>query len=363
MSAPLCRSRGLFAASAVALLAIALPLGCSSSSESGTQRDAAAGGKTTGAAGAADVLCTVPMLSDLAEAVAGEHLTVETLLGRGVDPHIYRPTTADAIACQEAGAVLYVGLRLEGALAENLEQLGRSRPHVVAIGERLPEDRVLEADDGTGHVDPHIWMDVALWAETVPAIVETLSQLAPDHAADFAANGQALTEELQAFDVYVRERIATIPDARRVMITAHDAFQYFGRGYGIRVQGVQGVSTASEAGIRDIQRLVELLRETGVQTVFAESSTSDRQIAALVESAEAAGLEVGLSGPLFSDSTGPAGTWEGTYVGMIDHNVSLIVGKLGGEVPEGGWRSVTGELERAESGGGGAETTPADKTE
>ena len=287
------------------------------------------------------VLCTVPMVADLVTAVVGDvdKLFVSELLARGTDPHVYKPTTADSIAAHEAAAVFYVGLRLEAALAENFEQLAKQKPHIVALGPTVNKDRLLSVA-GHSEYDPHLWMNVDLWAEIVPQIVATLTAIRPDEAATFQANAEALTARLTALDTYVKETVATIPEQKRVMITAHDAFNYFGDAYGVRVAGVQGVSTESEAGIKDIQNLVELVRETGIGTVFAESSTSDRSVAALVEAAENDGLDLELAGPLYADSTGAEDTWEGTYFGMIEHNVSLIASKLDGTVPEGGFRST-----------------------
>ena len=312
--------------------------GCSRSGEATSQGDADA---------RPVLISTVPMLGDLVAAVAGDAYDARTLLGRGVDPHVYKPTTSDIIACREAAAVFYVGLRLEGALADDLSKLGQKQPHVVAVGPTLPTDRLIPlgeaADDGehtTGEFDPHIWMDVSLWAETVPAIVDTLSQLDPDRAATFEANAAALQDRLAKLHQYVGERIETIPEGRRIMISSHDAFQYFGAAYDLDVRGVQGISTASEAGIRDIENLLALIRESGVTTIFTETSTSNKQVEAVVEAAQSEGLQLQKVGDLFSDSTGPAGTYEGTYEGMVDHNVTMLVTALGGDVPEGGFRSL-----------------------
>ena len=311
------------------LLSLGLLLGCDAS---GPSDDAARTGPPR-------AMCTVPMLSDLVAAVAGNEVEVDTLLARGTDPHIYQPTTSDATACRKADAVFYVGLRLEGALAENLAKLGDTKPHVVAVGPTLPQDRLISAG-AEQEFDPHVWMDVALWAETIPAIVETLSAIRPEAAATFEQNAARLRTRLAALDGYVRDAVATLPEQRRVMITAHDAFGYFGQAYGMEVAGVQGVSTESEAGIKDIENLLARIRQTGIGVVFAESSTSDATVAALVEAAQAEGLELELGGPLYSDSTGPEGTWEGTYIGMVDHNVAKIVGLLGGDVPNGGFRAT-----------------------
>ena len=292
------------------------------------------------------IVVTVPMLADLVEAVAGEEAIVERLLGPGVDPHLYKPTTSDIVACDEAEAVFYVGLRLEGALADDLTKLAVSKKRVVAVGEAIAPDRLIrvgghsDASSGVaGEVDPHLWMDVSLWAETVPTIVETLAELRPEARGTFEANAGTLAERLQRLHLYAAQTIATIPEKRRVLITSHDAFSYFGRAYDLQVEAVQGVSTESEAGVQDIERLVGVIGDTGVQTVFTETSTANKQVEALVEAARAEGLEVATAeADLFSDSTGPVDTWEGTYAGMIDHDVNLITRSLGGIVPEGGFR-------------------------
>ena len=305
------------------------------------------------------VVCTVPMLADLVERVAGEAFDVRTLLGRGVDPHLYTPTTSDIIDCKEAAAVFYVGLRLEGALADDLSGLSKRQAHVVAVGDALPPERLIrlgeaagEDDAHPGEFDPHVWMDVSLWAETLPSIVQTLSALEPSRADEFAANGESLRRTLDRLHRYVLDAVETVPAERRILISSHDAFAYFGRAYGVRVQGVQGVSTESEAGVRDIENLVKTLRETGLGTVFTETSTSNKQIDALVEAARSEGLEVKATGDLYSDSTGPEGTWPGTYLGMVDHNTTMLVTNLGGTVPDGGFRGLmdNGDAATVEAG-------------
>lgn len=282
------------------------------------------------------VVATTGMIADLARAVGGDQVQVRALIGSGIDPHLYRPTRSDIQALNRAEVVLINGLHLEGRMGDVLARLGRGGKPVVAVAEAVPLARRLLDEDDTGAFDPHIWMDPSLWAEALEAVRVVLSQQRPQAAETFAANAVSYRAEMQALDDWARARLASIPAERRVLVTAHDAFAYFGRAYGVEVHGIQGLSTESEAGLADINRLVDLLVARGIGAVFVESSVTDRNVRALIEGAAARNHRVVIGGELFSDAMGTEGSYEGTWLGMIDHNVTTIVRALGGEVAEGG---------------------------
>jgi manganese/zinc/iron transport system substrate-binding protein len=219
----------------------------------------------------------------------------------------------------------------------------------VALAESLPVARRLGENGATSHADPHVWMDVSQWSATATAVAEALTLFDPAHAEDYRERATAWQAELAELHEYCRTSIASIPEPARVVVTSHDAFQYFGRAYGVEVQGIQGISTESEAGLQRINELVDTLVTRKVPAVFCESSVSEKSIAAVVEGAAARGHTVRLLGPLFSDAMGTEGTWEGTYLGMLDHNATLIARGLGGTAPAGGWR---GKLAGATASGG-----------
>lgn len=281
------------------------------------------------------IVATTGMVADLVRQVAGERVEVEQIMGAGVDPHLYKPTRDDVQAILSADAVFYSGLMLEGKMGDTLVKVGRSRP-VFAVTELIDESKLHESEGAEGHPDPHVWMDVAAWSECVGAVSKAMAEVLPERATEFEENAARHREELLALDAYAREAIATVPEASRVLITSHDAFKYFGRAYGIEVLGVQGISTESEAGLRRINELVALLVERKVPAVFVESSVSPKNIQALVDGAAANGHEVKIGGELFSDAMGQAGTYEGTYVGMLDHNATTVARALGGTAPECG---------------------------
>ena len=281
------------------------------------------------------IVTTTSQIADMARKVAGERATVTALMGEGVDPHLYRQTRADVAKLRNADLVLFNGLYLEAGLEDFLLELGR-RQTVIALAERLPAERLLSDEDYPEKRDPHVWMDVGSWASLVTELEAILSEADPDGADVFAANAAAYGQELDALDAYIRDSIASIPEHARVLVTAHDAFRYFGRAYAIEVMGIQGLSTESEAGLARIGELVDLLVEREVAAVFVESSVADRNIRALVEGAAAKGHSIGIGGELFSDAMGAPDTYEGTYIGMLDHNATVMTRALGGEAPESG---------------------------
>lgn len=289
------------------------------------------------------VTATVAMVADAVGNVAKDRANVKTLIGAGVDPHLYTPTRADVAALMTADIVFYCGLLLEGRMTDVLAKVGRKRP-VCAIAERLDPAYVLR--DSSGHADPHVWMDVAGWMKAVEVVIQTLSAFDPAHEQEYRSNGRTYLQELQALDAYATNVLATIPAEKRVLVTAHDAFNYLGRAYGLEVVGIQGLSTESEAGVQDLNRLVDLLVTRKIPAIFVESSVSDKNVRALIEGASARGHQVVIGGELFSDAMGPAGTYEGTYLGMIDHNATTIARALGGHAPQRGMQGKLTMLQR-----------------
>jgi manganese/zinc/iron transport system substrate-binding protein len=267
--------------------------------------------------------------------VGGDLVTVTSLMGPGVDPHAYRQTRTDIVAMTRADLVLWHGLYLEAQLEDFLLELGQTRT-VLAVGEAVPEGERLADPEYTNRFDPHVWMDPVLWRDVVTAVRDAFSAARPDDAATFAANAEAHLADLDRLAAYKTTSLTSIPQEARVLLTAHDAFGYFGRAQNFEVMGIQGISTESEAGLNRIGELVDLLVDRKVAAVFVESSVSDRNIRALVEGAAARGHEVRIGGELFSDAMGPDGSYEGTYIGMMDHNVTTIAAALGGTVPERG---------------------------
>ena len=286
------------------------------------------------------VVDTVGMVGDIVRTVAGNLARVELMIGEGSDPHVYSPTRADLVLLDRAEVIFYNGLFLEGRMGDVLARAARRGRTVHAVAEQVIQSGLYIPEPGKYEEDPHLWMDVTAWILATREVTEALATFDPPNDATYRANAEQFIERLRALDTYARSAVASIPPEHRVLITAHDAFQYFGRAYGIEVRGIQGLSTESEAGLRDIEQLVAFLVERRIPAVFVESSVSERNVRALVEGARAAGHELTIGGSLFSDAMGAAGTYEGTYIGMIDHNVTILVRSLGGEAPERGFQGL-----------------------
>jgi manganese/zinc/iron transport system substrate-binding protein len=271
---------------------------------------------------------TVGMIADVVSNVGRGRVEVEGLMGPGVDPHLYKASEGDLRRLERADVIFFGGLHLEAKMAEVLERIGERR-RTRAVADGIP--RRLLVGQGTGKVDPHVWFDVRLWQHAVTTVRDTLAEADPGNGALYRANAARYAAELAALDRYVRGQAARLPRERRVLVTAHDAFGYFGRAYGFDVVGLQGISTAAEAGARDVQDLADLIVERRIPAVFVESSVSPRTIRAVQEAVRARGSAVEIGGSLFSDAMGDVGTPEGTYVGMVRHNVDTIVAALLGE--------------------------------
>jgi manganese/zinc/iron transport system substrate-binding protein len=276
-------------------------------------------------------VATVGMLADVAANVAGDCVAVEMMMGPGTDPHLYKPSAGDVTLLFGADAILYAGNNLEGQLGEVLAKLSARKPTMAVAEAAVSADRLL-AFAGAHYPDPHVWMDVSLWALTPPVVAGVFGALVPDCAEAMNARAAAYAAELAALDGWVRESVATIPERQRILVTAHDAFAYYGRAYGIEVKGIQGISTESEAGIADIRATVDLVVERNVPAVFIESTINPRTIQAVVDAAAGQGHNVALGPQLYSDAMGENGTAAGTYIGMLHANTLAIVTALGGEV-------------------------------
>lgn len=281
------------------------------------------------------VVATTGMIADAARQVGGEFVTVRALMGSGVDPHAYRQTRTDIVALANADLVLWHGLYLEAQMEDFMRGLAAGGK-VVAVAESLPRDLLIAHDHYQDKFDPHVWMNPEIWALVVANVRDALIAAAPAREAAFRANAEAHLQELSRLAEYARTVLATVPADSRVLVTAHDAFNYFGAAYGFEVVGIQGISTESEAGLQRISELVDMLVERKIGAVFVETSVSDRNIRALIEGAAAQGHPVVIGGQLFSDAMGAEGSYEGTYLGMIDHNVTVIARALGGDAPARG---------------------------
>lgn len=308
------------------LLVLAVVMGgCQPSTQPGPAASSKLGGKL-------NVIATTAMVGDVVRGVGGEHVDVTVMLGPGVDPHLYKTSRDDVAMIMGADVVFYSGLLLEGKMTYTLEKVAQSKP-VHALTRDLPTDQLLGDQH---HPDPHVWFDVELWSQTAKVVAEVLAEQLPGHAHEFQSNADSYQSRMKPLADYARTSLATIPESQRVLITSHDAFGYLGRAYGIEVMGVQGISTDSEAGLRRVNELVDLLVDRKLPSVFIESSVSQKSIEALIEGAASRGHQVTIGGELYSDAAGPGGTYEGTYEGMIDHNVTLMTRALGGNAPADG---------------------------
>lgn len=282
-----------------------------------------------------DVVATTSMIADAARQVAGDRAKVTALMGPGVDPHSYRQTRSDISAMARADLVLWHGLYLEAQLEEFFLDLEKRR-NVVAVGEAIDTSKLLSHAQYKGRYDPHVWMDPQLWETVVLAVRDALIKTDPEGEATYRANADKHIADIEKLITYMQSVTKTVPEKSRVLLTAHDAFSYFGRGYDFEVLGIQGISTESEAGLRRVEELVDTIVDRKIAAVFVESSVPERNVRALIEGAAARGQKVEIGGTLFSDAMGEPGTYEGTYIGMIDHNATLITRALGGDAPATG---------------------------
>ncbi|MCG7345896.1 zinc ABC transporter substrate-binding protein [Sporosarcina sp. ACRSL] len=281
-----------------------------------------------GTDGKIDVVTTIAQIAEPISIIGGDHVAVESLMGPGVDPHLYKATQGDIKKLEGSDIVFYSGLNLEGNMTEAFKNIGTKKP-VRGISESIPTEKLLEDDNGA--IDPHVWFDIELWKIALETATEELKAFAPELADEFEANKESYFNELDALHTESLEKLTQIPEDKRVLVTAHDAFGYFGRAYNIKVVGLQGLSTEDEIGITDIDDTISILMEYKIPAVFVESSINQNSIKAVIEGAGKQGLDVKLGGELYSDAMGDAGTEEGTYIGMYKHNVNTIHKALLGE--------------------------------
>lgn len=296
----------------------------------GAKSDSASGasGFTASGDGPIHIVCTTGMVADVVRNVGGEHVRVTQLMAADVDPHLYKPSPGDVSALERAEMIFYSGLHLEAEMTRIFTGMAKKKPTfaVATELERWSPDRLIKTDGDL--YDPHIWFDVSLWSETVKLVADRLADFDPDHADEYLENARSYRNRLGELHQWSKQQIATIPEQQRVLVTAHDAFHYFGRAYGLQVKAIQGVSTASEASVRDVEELVAFMVENEIKAVFVETSVPDDKIHSLIEGCEQRNHSVRRGGTLFSDAMGQAGTETGTYEGMIRHNVRTIVTAL-----------------------------------
>ncbi len=273
------------------------------------------------------ITTTTGIIADAIRQIVRDSAEVQSLMGPGVDPHLYKASQGDLALLTGADVVIFNGLHLEGKMTDVLAKLGRTRP-VIAMSDGIARGRVQASTQYENAPDPHIWFDVSLWREAVAYASRRLQQIDTAHAAFYQKNTQQYLAQLDSLHQAVREAMAKIPEQQRVLITAHDAFGYFGQAYAVEVRGLQGISTMSDYGLRDITNLVDYIVKHNIKAVFVESSVPPRAINAVVEGCRSRGHNVQIGGTLYSDAMGASGTPEGTYIGMVHHNVSQIVNAL-----------------------------------
>ncbi|MDL4840396.1 metal ABC transporter solute-binding protein, Zn/Mn family [Aquibacillus rhizosphaerae] len=274
-----------------------------------------------------EVVTTIAQIGDITKNIGGDHVNVSSLMGPGVDPHLYNAVQGDIQKLDQADIIFYNGLHLEGQMGEIFEEMKQNKP-TIAVAENIPSDNLLADPASPDISDPHVWFDINIWKYAVEAVRDGLIELDPDNEETYVENTNAYVQELDEVNDYAISRFEEIPKKSRVLVTAHDAFNYFGEAYGFDVLGLQGLSTESDYGVSDIERIIDVLVERNIKGVFVESSVSERSINAVVEGAKQEGHQVTIGGELYSDAMGEAGTEEGTYIGMFRHNVDTIVNSL-----------------------------------
>ena len=275
------------------------------------------------------IVATTGMIGDAVAIIAGDKADVTVLMGPGVDPHLYKATQGDLNALRSGDIIFYNGLHLEGKMQEVFDRLATTKK-VFPVAAGIPESklRTVAQVNGISTHDPHIWFDVQLWMLAVAEIGKQLSASDPTNAAFYATQTTKYLEQLAALDVFVKEKMSAIPETHRTLITSHDAFGYFGAAYGIRVKGLQGISTAAEFGLKDITDMVNMIIAEDIKAVFVESSVSEKSIQAVIEGCHQKNHNIKAGGTLYSDAMGAAGTPEGNYIGMVTHNVEVIYAAL-----------------------------------
>ncbi|MGJ8591332.1 MAG: metal ABC transporter solute-binding protein, Zn/Mn family [Aquaticitalea sp.] len=278
--------------------------------------------------GKLNIVTTTTMITDLVKNIGGDSINIQGLMGSGVDPHLYKASEGDVSKLANADIVFYGGLHLEGKLVEVFEKMGHQNIQTIAVSDALDPKTLISSENFASNHDPHIWFDVSNWELITKFVVDKLSEASPENKNFFEANGIQYLEKLTALNDNIKTKISTLPEDKRILITAHDAFNYFGKAYGFEVVGLQGLSTATEAGVQDVQKLASLIIKKNVKAIFVESSVPKRTIEALQAAVNSKNFHVEIGGTLYSDALGTAGTNEGTYIGMFTYNVNTIVNAL-----------------------------------
>ncbi|MFT5737514.1 MAG: manganese/zinc/iron transport system substrate-binding protein [Maribacter sp.] len=281
--------------------------------------------KTTN--GKLHIVTTTSMITDLVRNIGGDSVNVQGLMGTGVDPHLYKASEGDVSKLSNADVVFYSGLHLEGKLVDVFEKMGRNT-NTIALAEVLDKNTLIGSEYFASSFDPHIWFNIQYWKQLTIYLTSELSKLDPNNSTFFEKNKSVYLEQLDTLEEEILKTIATLPEEKRILVTAHDAFNYFGEAYGFEVVGLQGLSTATEAGVQDVQNLAKLIIDKKVQAIFVETSVPKRTIEALKQAVLSKGFEVEIGGTLYSDALGNKGTDEGTYLGMFRYNVNTIVEAL-----------------------------------
>jgi manganese/zinc/iron transport system substrate-binding protein len=310
-------AKNLMAGLVVALVTIGALTGCGGG-----------GARTETEVGALRVVATTTIVADLVRIIGGPDVELESLMGPGVDPHLYKPSAGDVRLMSRAQAVFYNGLHLEGKMSEVLAEMGTRGVPTVAVAECIPPTELIEVEGFSGVYDPHVWFDVMLWQRAAVCVRDALVEMVPEKQEIIRARAGAYQSELLALDRWVGERLASVPEELRVLVTAHDAFSYFGRAYGVEVRGLLGISTSAEAGTSDVQALAEFIGARRIPAIFVESSVPPRYVEALQQAVAARGFEVAIGGSLYSDALGNQDGPAASYVGTVRANVETIVGAL-----------------------------------
>jgi manganese/zinc/iron transport system substrate-binding protein len=273
------------------------------------------------------IIATTGMIGDALKNICGNSIEIKTLMGPGVDPHLYKATEGDLNKINDASLIVYNGLHLEGKMSELFEKLS-SKKAIYPMNKALNQSTLRKLDASGNTYDPHIWFDVQLWSRAVNGLSLELQKQFPNHKDTLIKRTKVYLDNLHALHLNTQKEINSIPEARRILITAHDAFGYFGNAYNIKVLGLQGISTVSEYGLKDITQLVDIICTQKIKAVFVETSVSQKAIQAVVEGCQAKGHKVKIGGTLYSDALGSTDTPTGNYIGMVQYNVKTIVSQL-----------------------------------
>ena len=277
--------------------------------------------------GQLNVVATIGMIADIVNVVGGDHVKVTALMGPGIDPHLYKATAGDVSRLSGADIIFYNGLHLEAKMSEVLERMS-NQVKTVAVTGRIDRSMLLTPPEFEGAFDPHVWFDVTLWKKAVEIVRDTLVEADAEHSENYGRNSTVYLEKLDELHEYVKTQAGRVPEKQRALVTAHDAFNYFGHAYGFQVRGLQGISTVTEAGTADIQELAKFIVQKQIPAMFVETSVSSRNIEAVQAAVKSRGFDVEIGGQLFSDAMGDPGTPEATYIGMVRHNIDTIVESL-----------------------------------